>query len=292
MPVTRTTAVALAALIALSPAARASASQRQTASSPARSTATAATGDPVGADETRQRLEQLFKQYPPTLPHILRMDPTLLDNQAYLTPYPALSAFLAQHAEIKHNPTYFFAEYAENSREPWRPTPQDRAVDMWRNVIQGFTIATVLLAVAGGVIWLIKNFIDYRRWTRMSKVQADVHNKLMDRFTSNEELMAYIQTPAGRRFFDSAPISMDTPLSAPVGRILWSAQAGAVLAVLGIGLEVVAHNALEEIAPPLAAVGAVVIALGMGFVVSSILAYVLSRRFGLLTKGASAENGG
>jgi predicted naringenin-chalcone synthase len=144
------------------------------------------------------------------------------------------------------------------------------------------------------VIWLIKNFIDYRRWTRLSRIQTDVHNKLMDRFTSNEDLMAYIQTPAGRRFLESTPISMDTPrsLSAPLGRILWSAQAGAVLTVLGIGLEVVAHNALEEIAPPLAAVGAVVIALGIGFVVSSILAYVLSRRFGLLTTGTSPEHGG
>jgi len=77
---------------------------------------------------------------------------------------------------------------------------------------------------------------------------------------------------------------MDSPISigAPLGRILWSAQAGAVLTVLGIGIEIVSSNALQEIAPPLAAVGAVVIALGVGFIVSAVLAYVLTRRFGLL----------
>ena len=55
-----------------------------------------------------------------------------------------------------------------------------------------------------------------------------------------------------------------------------------ILTVLGIGIEIVSSNALEEIAPPLAAVGAVVIALGVGFIVSAVLAYILTRRFGLL----------
>jgi hypothetical protein len=59
---------------------------------------------------------------------------------------------------------------------------------------------------------------------------------------------------------------------------------------LGVGLEVVARNTLEEVAPPLAALGAVVIALGVGFLVSAFLAYMLSRRFGLFdSPGATPE---
>ena len=46
----------------------------------------------------------------------------------------------------------------------------------------------------------------HRRWSRLSKIQTDVHNKLLDRFTSNEDLLAYIQTPVGRKFLESAPI--------------------------------------------------------------------------------------
>jgi hypothetical protein len=107
---------------------------------------------------------------------------------------------------------------------------------------------------------------------------------------SNEDLLAYIQTPAGKRFLESAPIPMESPRSigAPLGRILWSAQAGAVLTVLGIGIVLVSQTTLEEVAPPLAAMGAIVMALGMGFLVSSGLAFILTRRFGLLN-GPSAE---
>jgi hypothetical protein len=162
---------------------------------------------------------------------------------------------------------------------------------MWGRAIEGFTIGAVVLTIAGGLFWLIKTMIEHRRWSRLSKIQTDVHNKLLDRFTSNEDLLAYIQTPAGRKFLESAPIPMDSPrsISAPVGRILWSAQAGAVLTVLGLGFEVVAESAVEEISGPVAAMGAVVIALGIGFLVSAVLAYLLSKRFGLMHHEAPAQ---
>lgn len=238
----------------------------------------------LDADETRRQLEDVLKAYPPSLPRIMRMDPTLLNNEPYLQPYPALAAFLAQHPEIKHNPQYFLAQYGSDGNQ-YRSTPQDRAIDMWRNTIEGFTIGTVILAIASGVIWLVKTLIDHRRWSRLSKVQTEVHTKLLDRFSSNEDLLAYIQTPAGRKFLESAPINISAPqaLSAPLGRILWSAQAGAVLTVLGLGVVLVSRMAIEEVAPPLAAMGSIVVALGIGFLVSAFLAYTLTRRFGLMT---------
>ena len=177
-------------------------------------------------------------RYPPSLPRILKMDPTLLTNEGYLQPYPQLASFLKEHPQVAHNPAYFFAQYGENGNF-YRETPQDRAVNMWRSTIEGFTIASVALAIFGGVTWLLKMLVDHRRWSRLSKIQTEVHNKVLDRMQSNEDLLAYIQTPAGRRFLESAPIPLESPraIGAPLGRILWSAQAGAVLTVLGIGIE-------------------------------------------------------
>ncbi len=242
------------------------------------------------ADDTRRQLEEVLKAYPSTLPRILRMDPTLLDNPAYLQPYPALSGFLTQHPEVRHNPAYFFAQYGDNNMYSYRLTPQDRAIDMWRNTIQGFTIGTVVLLIASGFLWLIKTLIDQRRWSRLSKIQTDVHTKILDRFSSNDDLLAYIQTPAGRKFLESTPISVDAPraLSAPISRILWSAQAGAVLSILGLGILTVSRTTIEEVAAPLAAIGMVILALGIGFVVSALLAYILTRRFRLMPDQADA----
>jgi hypothetical protein len=246
----------------------------------------------VNAESVRQSLDGVLRQYPPSLSRVLALDPTLLDDAEYLQPYPDLAKFLAAHPEIKHNPGFYLPNFDGNLRYGQnRQTPQDRALDMWRDAIQGFTIGVVVLTIAGGLFWLLRSFIEHRRWSRLSKIQTDVHNKLLDRFTSNEDLLAYIQTPAGRKFLESAPIPLDSPraISAPVGRILWSAQAGAVLTVLGLGFEVVARSAVEEISGPVAAMGAVIIALGVGFLVSAILAYLLSKRFGLMNGESPAQ---
>jgi hypothetical protein len=292
MRLNRPATVAVIALTSLSLATGATAAQRQPAPSAEtapRDRTAVSTVLQMDADETRRALEDVLKQYPPSLPRILRLDPTLLSNDAYLQPYPQLATFLAQHSEIAHNPNYFLAQFGENNSY-YRETPQDRAINMWRSTIEGFTIASVVLAIASGLLWLIKTLVDHRRWSRLSKIQTEVHNKVLDRMQSNEDLLAYIQTPAGKRFLESAPIPMESPRSigAPLGRILWSAQAGAVLTVLGIGIALVSRNTLEEVAAPLAAMGAIVIALGIGFLVSSGLAFMLTRRFGLLN-GPNAE---
>ncbi|PYR95183.1 MAG: hypothetical protein DMF84_01685 [Acidobacteria bacterium] len=242
-----------------------------------------ATSSAFDAEELRQQLERLLDQYPPSLARVLRLDPTLLTNPGYLQPYPALATFIAQHPEVPHNPAYFLARY-EGNNSFYRPDPKDRMFDVWKDALTGVFVFVIFTAVAGALAWLIKTVIDHRRWTRMLKIQTDAHTKLLDRFTSNEDLLAYMQTPAGKRFFESAPIPVESPrsLNAPIGRILWSAQVGTVLTLAGIGLEVVAARAIEDVSQPLSAIGVVVIALGIGFCVSAFMAYVLSKRLGLI----------
>ncbi|HEX5475138.1 MAG TPA: hypothetical protein VFX12_10790 [Vicinamibacterales bacterium] len=244
----------------------------------------------LDAQDTRQQLEQILKQYPPSLPQVLRLDPTLLTSQTYLQPYPSLAAFVTQHPEIGHNPSYFFARYERDS--PYEPqTPQDHMAEAWRSAADNFSMVAVVVTIAGGILWLLKMLIDYRRWARLTHIQTEAHTKLFDRFGSNEDLLAYIQTPAGQRFLESTPIAIDSPraLSAPFGRILWSAQVGAVLTVLGLGIAMVARHAIDDVAAPLGAIGALVVALGIGFLVSAVLAYVLSRRFGLVQPVAAPQ---
>ncbi len=58
------------------------------------------------------------------------------------------------------------------------------------------------------LVWVVRTVVDHRRWLRQSRVQVEVHTKLLDRLTSNEDLLAYAQTPAGSRFLESAPLEL------------------------------------------------------------------------------------
>ena len=52
------------------------------------------------------------------------------------------------------------------------------------------------------LVWADPHGLADRRWQRLTKTQTDAHSKLLDRLTSHEDLLAYIQSPAGKRFLE------------------------------------------------------------------------------------------
>jgi hypothetical protein len=239
------------------------------------------------ARETREQWIRLLRQAPPSLGEVLQRDPSLLTRADYLAPYPAIWAFLQRHPEIVRNPSFFLGRY-----EYYEPRPQDRSLEMFQVILAGTGVAAGLAAFLGVLVWVIRSIIDHRRWLRLSRVQADVHTKLLDRLTTNEDLLTYIQSPAGRRFLESAPITLETEpraTSAPVSRIIWSLQAGLVLAALGSGFWFVQQKVSTEAAEGFFIIGVIVFALGVGFTASAVLAYVVSVRLGLVQRPKSTE---
>ncbi|MEO8521090.1 MAG: hypothetical protein ABI603_06995 [Acidobacteriota bacterium] len=237
------------------------------------------------AEQTRDQLNRLFEMYPPQIGRVLKLDPTLITSDSYLAPYPQLSAFVAAHPEIAHNSAYFLGNVEGfPSNDPRRRDREDML-----GVLAGIGVFLAFLVITSVLVWLIRMAVLHRRWNRLSRVQFETHTKLLDRFTSNEELLAYIQTPAGRRFLEAAPIPMqdEAPsIAAPLSRILWSVQAGIILAVVGFGLTRISHQFSDEPAHLFSVAGMLLLALGGGFILSAVAAYMLSRRLGLLERPA------
>ena len=241
--------------------------------------APAQTMDQPDAERTKQDLSTLLDHYPPTLRGVLALDPGLLSNQAYLAPYPALASFLTAHPEVARNPVFYVGE-PSNSRYG-----RDPVMELWGQVWNDLSIFAGFGLAIGLLVWLIRTLIDFRRWNRLAKVQTEVHTKLLDRFTANDDLLAYIQSPAGARFLQSSPITLDAAprsVGAPLGRILWSVQGGVVLIAGGIGFQVVSGQVPVSAAQTLHGLGVLGIALGLGFVVSAIISFVISQRLGLI----------
>jgi hypothetical protein len=256
----------------------------------ATTTASTSTFIEVDSNETREALQAVLGKYPPQVGKVLKLDPALLSNQVYLANYPALATFVAQHPEVAHTPSF----YLESVWIPNDASPESPSERVWRETMQGVSIFMVFLLVTSAVVWLIRTLIEHRRWSRLTRTQAEVHNKLLDRFTSNEEVLAYMQTTGGKRFLESAPIPMDSgprAVSAPIGRILWSVQVGLVLAAAGAGLQYVSRSVEKTVAQPLMAMGVLAVAIGAGFLVSAFVSFILSKRLGLLGPAASAESG-
>ena len=263
------------------------AAQTRAARQPATVTTEAATERVAGqmdANATRRALMELVERHPPAVGRVLKLDPSLMRNESYLSAYPQMRQFLEEHPEVALNAPYYLEQIQVGGYDHRVRTPREEMTEAILAGVAGFTAFIVLLST---LVWLIRTVVDHRRWNRLSKIQAEVHTKLMDRFSSNDELLTYVQTPSGRRFLESGPSPLQETapvLSAPFSRILWSVQLGSVLLVSGVGLLFLSGRAILEAREVFYIAGCLATAVGAGFIVSAGAAYILSRRLGLLDR--------
>jgi hypothetical protein len=132
----------------------------------------------------------------------------------------------------------------------------------------------ILLFLVGFVVWTI--FSTIRRY-KTTKLQAGLQTKLLEKFGTGQELLAYVQSDAGKRFLESLTMEQRTPY----GRILGAAQAGVILVLLGLAL-LFLRGRVVAADEGFLVFGTIVLSLGIGFGIAAALSYFLSKTFGLL----------
>lgn len=238
----------------------------------------------------------------PTLTTVVSHDPTLLSNQEYVArSNPQLAAFLVAHPEIARNPEFYLfshlhvdgapdealerAVWPDIYREQGRPGAFD---DLVRDVVP----LLAFVAFMAFAVWMIRLVVESRRWTRTFKLQSEVHTRLIDKFSSNQELAAYMETDAGRRFLEAAPIpvNIDERQRVPnaVARVLTPLQIGTVMILLGVGFLLLRHASVEMDVPMLV-LGTLVLMPGIGFILSAGITWILAARLGLMPAEAAAH---
>jgi hypothetical protein len=289
----RTLTLCLLALISV-PLARSAQTQAHPAKAAESPTSTLPITNKDVASTQRQLIELL--RLSPTLTTVVSHDPSLLADQAYVSRNnPQLADFLAAHPEVGRNPDFYLFTHM-NPQDGGPDEALERAV--WPEVYRmrepesGFREmahdAMPMLAFACflvALLWSIRLFLENRRWSRIFKLQSDVHGKLIEKFSNSQELAAYMQTEAGKRFLEAAPIplSIDTGQRVPnaVARVLTPIQIGTVLILLGVGF-LLLRNAGPDFAIPMRVLGVLILMPGIGFILSAGITWALAARLGLM----------
>jgi hypothetical protein len=250
---------------------------------------------------TQEQLLQLLRTSP-TLTTVVAHDPTLLSDQEYVSRNnPQLAQFLAQHPDIARNPDYYLftnlnipggrrSEALERSVWP-EMVPPPRGPSQVADFMNPLTACLAFALFLGTLIWLIRMFLENRRWSRSFKSQSEVHAKLIDRFSSSQELAAYMETEAGKRFLEAAPIPIgverEQRMPNAVARVLTPMQVGVVMVLLGIGFFMLRY-ANTELSTPMLVLGIVTLMPGIGFILSAGITWMLAGRLGLIPDSATA----
>lgn len=260
--------------------------------------AAAAIQPPPTDQELQATQEQLIKllRLSPTLTTVVEHDPTLLSNQEYVNRNnPQLGQFLASHPEVARNPEFYLFTHLNTEggrddaleRAVWpeldqRWHPPSASEQFLNNVVPFLVFLGILLAL----LWLTRQLLENRRWARIFKLQSDVHGKLIERFGSGQELMAYMGTEAGKRFLEGAPIAVglepEQRMPNAVARVLTPLQIGVVLTLLGIGLLSIKNYLGADMISPMLLMGVVVLMPGIGFIISAGITWLLAARLGLM----------
>jgi len=144
--------------------------------------------------------------------------------------------------------------------------------------MQDVIVAFTLPAMFAWFAWLI--FSTVRRY-KIAKLQADVQSKLLDKIGSAQDLLAYAQTDTGRQLLESLQVERSVS-QAPQGKILWALQTGTILFFFGAGALWLRGHVSNHGFEGFTILGALSIALGLGFLFSAASSYYLSKSFGLL----------
>ena len=241
---------------------------------------------------TRQQLIHLLR-VTPKLTSVLARDPSLLANEQYVAANnPALSEFLRQHPEVVRNPDfYLFANVGGDrpgrdlrlEREVWPEFNQREREPFLKGT--DVLVFLVFLCLLGSLLWLIRIFLETRRWNRIFAHQGEAQNKLLDKFAGSQELLSYLQSEPGKRLWEPGaaavtsgatmfPRSPAVPANAPF-------QFGIVFVMLGIGFLRLASQGIADTAP-LTIFGVLALMLGIGLILSAVASWVMAKHFGLL----------
>jgi hypothetical protein len=264
---------------------------------------------PISDQELAATQEQLMRllRTSPTLTTVVAHDPSLLSDQEYVTRNnPQLAQFLVQHPEIARNPEFYLFTHLDSRggrrdqalvRAVWPDLSQSHEVPFNPNlheVVGDISGVSAFACFLAAIVWLIRQILENRRWSRIFKLQSEVHGRLIEKFGSNQELASYMGTEAGKRFLEAAPIpvGLETEQRMPnaVARVLWPLQIGVVLVLLGVGLLLLRHASTEMDIPMLVA-GTVVLMPGIGFILSAGITWFLAGRLGLIPEGPSPAIG-
>jgi hypothetical protein len=130
--------------------------------------------------------------------------------------------------------------------------------------------------------WVVHTIVDGMRRRERMRTFTEFYSRLLDRMSSPKDFGDFLQTRGGQRFLDTLSVERGHPIE----RVLRAIQAGLVLLVLGLGC-IAADTQVwwhDHDHGGLRVVGIIIMALGVGFLLSATASFSITKSLGLLKR--------
>jgi hypothetical protein len=145
-----------------------------------------------------------------------------------------------------------------------------------------WTVALILgqFVFLGFIIWVVAR----AREARM-RLRSEERSRLVERFSSSQELTEFLNSPGGRRFLDVAKAEPAHPVRSISGTV----TAGIITFFAGVGFLFIAGEYPGRENDGFLVPGILGLMAGIGILVSAIVSTVLYKRAGLLPRKPEAQ---
>jgi hypothetical protein len=140
-----------------------------------------------------------------------------------------------------------------------------------------------VMAALGCIAWTV--WLGAKRRQAQGQAQTDLQHRLLDKFSSPQEIGDFLQTEGGRRFLQGLTLERPQTGNRHAGRrILLALQIGTVVSLLGtatLSLGIIYPMNRPGQPHPAVIIGLLILAVGIGFLISAGISYRLSKAWGL-----------
>ncbi|MFN7931712.1 MAG: hypothetical protein U0R19_00220 [Bryobacteraceae bacterium] len=147
-------------------------------------------------------------------------------------------------------------------------------------------IAVVLVSLFTAVSYIIKNVVLAIQRSKRDRYMSEVSAKLVDKLGTAPDVMSFVESEAYKTLLGE----QSTGRGPFVSRVLNSIQAGLVLLCGGMGLFAAGNFGGDpEFQVFVRATGAIVVAVGVGMVLSAGWSYLLLKKWGFLNGSGNSK---
>ncbi len=140
-------------------------------------------------------------------------------------------------------------------------------------ITENLMIVLNTLVVFAFLSWVFKVILEWRKL----KHKNQLHNKLVDKYSNVEELNEFLKSENGINFFKYLSVEGVVPKE----RLIISISRGIIAGFLGFAFLILGQIFTEE-TEFFVAFGILIIALGLGFLVSAFVSVKLSKKWGII----------
>ena len=148
---------------------------------------------------------------------------------------------------------------------------------MAEHVFNAFIPMVVSVGLFALIAWIVFVVADGRRRREQLKVTSEFNAKILEKMGSTADFGAFLDTEGGRRFMKT--LTVEGPSAKT--RLLAATQTGIVCSSIGIAL-LILGGIFYYLRDGLWVMGGIITACGIGFLVSTLASYRLSKTLGLL----------